>query len=116
MTYKPGTLVVVPFPFADLSFRKKRPVLVLTFPDRYGDFIGLAITSVPTQESAMHLESSDLIRGELPLPSWVRLDKIYTLGVESITRELAEVRPDVLVRIIRGTCEIVGLASTLTPS
>ncbi|MBF0139967.1 MAG: type II toxin-antitoxin system PemK/MazF family toxin [Magnetococcales bacterium] len=116
MTYKPGTLVVVPFPFADLSFKKKRPVLVLTFPDRYGDFIGLDITSVPTQESAMHLEPSDLISGALPLPSWVRLDKVYTLGVESITRGLAEVRPDVLVRIIRGTCEIVGLASTLTPS
>ncbi|MBF0138328.1 MAG: type II toxin-antitoxin system PemK/MazF family toxin [Magnetococcus sp. DMHC-1] len=114
MTCKPGLLVVMPFPFADLSFSKKRPVLVLTFPDKYGDFIGLAITSVPTHENAVHLEPSDLISGVLPLPSWVRLDKVYTLGTESITRELAEVHPDVLVRIIRGTCAIVGLASAVT--
>lgn len=116
MTCKPGQLVLIPFPFADMPISKKRPVLVLTVPDRHGDFIGLAITSVPTEENVVHLSPSDLIVGVLPLPSWVRLDKVYTLDAASITRELAEVHPDCLIRVIRGTCALVGLAPTVTPS
>ncbi len=33
MTCKPGMLVTIPFPHADMSVRKKRPVLVLTHLD-----------------------------------------------------------------------------------
>ncbi len=40
----PHDLVLIPFPYADLGSSKKRPVLVLTNPDRHGDFIALAVT------------------------------------------------------------------------
>ena len=46
MTCEPGDLVVIPYPYSDLSASKKRPVLVVTAPDRHGDFIALAVTSV----------------------------------------------------------------------
>lgn len=50
MTCRPGDLVLIPFPYSDLNAAKKRPVLVLTAPDRHGDFIALAVTSA--QETA----------------------------------------------------------------
>lgn len=43
--FERGDLVLIPFPFSDLSAAKKRPVLLLTRPDAYGDFIVLAGTS-----------------------------------------------------------------------
>lgn len=49
MTFKPGDIVGLPFPFSDLASQKKRPVLVLTQADYRGDFMGLAITSVLTE-------------------------------------------------------------------
>ncbi len=58
MICKPGMLATIPFPYADMAVSKKRPVLVLTVPDRHGDFIGLAITSVPTEENALLIDSS----------------------------------------------------------
>jgi hypothetical protein len=33
-----GDLLLVPYPFTDLSAAKRRPVLALTAPDGYGDF------------------------------------------------------------------------------
>lgn len=84
MDCKPGDLVFVPFPYSDLTTSKKRPVLVLTAPDRHGDFIGLAVTSVQTNAHAVRIESADLSQGSLPRTSWVRLDKIFTLAEGSI--------------------------------
>ena len=45
--FERGDLVLIPFPFSDLSAAKKRPVLLLTRPDVYGDFIALAVTRGP---------------------------------------------------------------------
>ena len=35
--FERGDLLLVPFPFTDLSAAKRRPVLALTAPDSYGD-------------------------------------------------------------------------------
>ena len=75
MTFKQGSLVLIPYPFSDLSAHKKRPVLVLTRPDQLGDFSALPVTS-----QGYHKNSISLIQyintGKLPKPSWVRTDRI----------------------------------------
>ena len=40
-----GDVVLLPFPFTDLSATKKRPVLLLSDEDSLGDFLALAVTS-----------------------------------------------------------------------
>ena len=60
MACRPGDLVLIPFPYSDLQSSKKRSVLVLTAPDRHGDFIALAVTSVPPPDHAMALDASVL--------------------------------------------------------
>jgi hypothetical protein len=45
-----GDLLLVPFPFTDLSAAKRRPVLALTALDGFGDFIALPVTSRPQPE------------------------------------------------------------------
>jgi mRNA interferase MazF len=55
-----GDLLLVPYPFSDLSATKRRPVLVLMTPDRYGDFIALPVTSRPQTEHGLPVAASDL--------------------------------------------------------
>jgi mRNA interferase MazF len=104
MTCKPGDLVGIPFPYSDLTTRKKRPVLVLNHPDRHGDFTGLAVTSVSTAENAFRIDDTSLAEGHLPKPSWVRCDKIFTLSEASIVRNFGSLHPNALRQIIQLLC------------
>jgi mRNA interferase MazF len=70
--FERGDLLLVPFPFSDLSATKRRPVLALTEPDRYGDFIAIPVTSRPQSEHGVPLTAADLVHGALPAPSWIR--------------------------------------------
>ncbi|MBX3346005.1 MAG: type II toxin-antitoxin system PemK/MazF family toxin [Nitrospira sp.] len=110
MACKPGDLVLIPFPFSDLQSTKKRPVMVLTPPDRHADFIGLAITTVEQQQQALLVEETHLIQGTLPRPSWIRVDKIFTLSESSIIKTFGTLSPQTVQRVLKGLCAVVGYA------
>ncbi len=92
MTCSAYDLVLIPFPYADLSSSKKRPVLVLTAPDHHGDFIALAVTTVPQSEPAIPLSSVDIVAGTLPKPSWIRVDKVFTLSDQNIVKHIGKIK------------------------
>ena len=66
MTFKPGDLILIPFPYSDLQSSKKCPVLMLTAPDRYGDFIAMAVMSAKAHDHAIELGADSLAAGALP--------------------------------------------------
>ena len=73
-----GDIVIVPFPFTDLSGNKKRPALVLA--DLPGeDIIVCQITSKHRSDTyALPLEKNDFSIGVLPVDSFIRPNKIFT--------------------------------------
>jgi mRNA interferase MazF len=91
MMHKRGELLLVPFPFTDLSATKRRPLLALTEPDDYGDFIALPVTSRPQSEHGIPITQADLLRGSLPAPSWIRVDRVVTLNASLIVKSIGEV-------------------------
>ena len=111
MTCEPGQIVLIPFPYSDLRTSKRRPVLVLTAPDSHGDFIGLAITSVPGREHAVPIPRDSLSGAELPKPSWVRVDKVFTLETSHIWMVFGAVSKAFLADALSGLCLRVGHSS-----
>jgi mRNA interferase MazF len=108
MTCRPADLVLIPFPYSDLQSSKKRPVLVLTAPDRHGDFIALAVTTAQARDHVLEMDATSLAAGALPRQSWVRLDKIFTLGQDSIVKAFGHVTPGFFRSVLDGFCERVG--------
>jgi mRNA-degrading endonuclease toxin of MazEF toxin-antitoxin module len=81
--YARGTVVFVPFPFTDLSGRKRRPALVVSLDGFHGeDLILCAITSkVPRTPSAWEvtIEAHDMADEELPKKSVIKAGKLFTM-------------------------------------
>lgn len=107
-TLEPGNIVLIPFPFSDLSSTKKRPVLVLTAPDRHSDFIAAGITSVEQKTGAVALETAHLLRGRLPKKSWIRTDKLFTLSSEIVVKNFGAIRPDAFKQVMQAICGTIG--------
>jgi mRNA interferase MazF len=86
-----GDILLVPFPFTDLSASKRRPVLALTAPDAYGDFIAMPVTSRPQAEHGLPIAEADLISGSLPVASWVRTNRVITLNTSLVVKTVGRV-------------------------
>ena len=109
--FERGELLLVPFPFSDLSAAKRRPVLALTGPDGYGDFIALPVTSRPQAEHGVPLTSADLVRGVLPAPSWIRIDRIVTLNASLVVKTIGRVTDEVAAEAVQRFCAHIGYRS-----
>ena len=107
MTCKPGELIGIPFPYSDLTTRKKRPVLVLTSTDSHGDFMGLAVTSVLTKDLAVAIDTKSMTYGHLPRSSWARCDKIFTLSETLVVRNYGTLKSAVFKEIKKKLCHYI---------
>jgi mRNA interferase MazF len=102
-----GDIVVIPFPFSDLSGSKKRPALVLA--DLQGDDIILCqITSQQTKDRyAIALADNDFMSGRLTSPSNVRPNRIFTADKSIIIKKAATLNEAAVNRIIQKIVSIL---------
>ena len=84
--YSKGDIVVVNFPFSDLTNVKKRPMVVLAVKDQ--DIIGCAITSNPEVEG---VELNNFAEGNLQLKSKIKYWQIHTFLIDIIDRKIAKI-------------------------
>ncbi|MEO8669129.1 MAG: type II toxin-antitoxin system PemK/MazF family toxin [Bauldia sp.] len=108
MMFERGDIVLVPYPFTDLSASKRRPVLALTAPDGYDDFIGLPITSRPQPENGLPILQADMTMGALPAASWIRVDRIVTLSSSLVIKVVGRVSAPVVDRAVERFCSRIG--------
>ena len=104
--YEQGAVVLVPFPFTDLSDSKRRPALVVSpqgFHDE--DLILCAITSqVPQRlsEREVVLEAGDLIEEQLPKKSIVKPGKLFTMHHSLIASRYGTVKLYKLTEVLQA--------------
>ena len=103
-----GDLVLIPFPFTDLSALKRRPALLVTRPDRDGDFIAAAVTSRSGHEATVTLDDASLMQGRLAKPSWIRADKLFTFHKATVVKHIGRVKPQVVRDTLSVLCPVLG--------
>ena len=103
--FRRGDVVLVAFPFTDLTTTKMRPALIVSsdvFNHKNSDVIVVAITSQLSRRiSDYHylLSSQEQSLAGLPKPSMIKLGKIVTLDQRLIRRKLGRV-PDAPLALV----------------
>ena len=89
-----GDVVLVPFPFTDLTAQKVRPAVIVSADPQVPDVIVAFISSVLTNRSPRSAEV-ELLRSDpefassgLKVDSLIRLDKLATLSRSIVSRRL----------------------------
>ncbi len=91
--YKQREIVLVPFPYSDLSSNKRRPVLIVsnnTYNQSFEDVLVCVITSNDyIDEYSVELLNNDLEIGVLPESSVVKTHKLFTIHQSKIIKKFS---------------------------
>lgn len=104
-----GSVVLVPFPFSDLSASKLRPAVILAEAG-HSDWVCAQITSNPFSDpKAIQLLETDFTAGSLDRISYARPSKLFTADELVFRRAVADVKDqkfasiiDAVICVLRG--------------
>ena len=109
-----GSVVLVTFPFSNLKGQKVRPALVLANVEfgnlnaKHQDLLILCqITSKSyTSKIAICVESKDFAKGNLPVVSFIRPDKLFTADATIIKDVVGQLTPTIKNKILKSVREL----------
>ena len=102
-----GDVVVVPFPFSDLTQSKKRPALVISVLEG-DDLILCQITSQLIKDNySILINDKDFKEGSLKQQSNLRPNRIFTADSHIVLYRVGNLKSDKLNEIIEKVIEII---------
>ena len=105
-----GDIVLIPFPFTDLSGKKVRPALVLYASARGEDCIVAFISSIPKKNSGLFAISAEPSKQNgLKASSHIRLDKLATLEKKLVIGGVGSLDPATQKKIALKLKTLLGL-------
>ena len=111
-----GSVVLVPFPFSDLSRAKLRPAVVLADAGR-GDWILAQVTSKPYGDPrALPLADADFESGSLRTASYLRPGKIFTADQSLLVAEVGTLKQERFRDIMTAVISVLDPARSARPA
>ena len=103
-------IVLMPFPFTDLSATKKRPVLVLSyssFNKKNQDILLCQIThNLKQKDHSVLIDNANLEKGSLAVESLVKANKIFTIDKSLIIKKIGKLNSKTYSKVYN---EFIGL-------
>lgn len=113
ISYKQREIVLVPFPYSDLSTIKKRPVLIVSnnhYNKQNEDVLVCVITSNQYKDHySVDIENNNLEVGILPESSIVKVHKLFTIHKTKIIKKFSTVKLDYYNKIEKILIELIHL-------
>lgn len=102
-----GAVVLVRFPFSDLSQTKLRPAVVIARAGR-GDWVLCQVTSKPYGDAhAIELKDVSFSSGSLHVTSYARPGKLFTANRDIIVAQVAALKPESLNQIVNAVVNLL---------
>lgn len=110
MTFRCGDIVLLPFPFTDLSAAKRRPALLVKSLGEFGDWLCLPVTTQGSHAASLSLREGDFADNGLPHASWVRLNRPTVLSESIMLGRIATLHGDATASIQLAMCQALECA------
>lgn len=102
-----GDVVVIPFPFSDLSQSKRRPALVIATLEG-NDAILCQITSKNINDIyAITIDDSDFVSGNLRQAGNIRPNRLFTADTHIILYRVGSIKRDKLIQVVGKVIDII---------
>jgi len=90
--YEQKDIILIPFPYSDLTGSKKRPALIVSNEkiNKTQDRICCLITSKSHKEDILITKDS-FEEGNLPFKSWIKSHRIFTINEKIILNKLCTI-------------------------
>jgi len=102
-----GDVVVVPFPFSDLSRSKRRPALVIQHFEGEDILLAQITSQLIRDEYAVMLDDSDFQNGGLNKQSNVRPNKLFTCSKNLIIYKIGSLKPENMQSVIEAIKQLL---------
>ena len=109
MEFQQRDIVLVHFPFTNLTQTKLRPALIISsgLVNKMADFVCVQITSRPISDITYFPLEKDMLDGSLLLTSGIRLHKIFCLHEKLIEHKIAALTPAAFRLVLNHICDKV---------
>lgn len=99
-----GDILLLPFPFSDLSGKKVRPVLVLSgknYNNSSEDIVVCALTSqIKLTDYSIIIDNKDLKTGKLFQQSCVKIDSLFKISSKLVIKKIGSLQRTKLNNIL----------------
>jgi mRNA interferase MazF len=102
-----GDVVVLPFPFADLSETKRRPAMVVARADDIAVVLCQITSQIVNDPDAVRLDSTDFESGSLKKSSNIRPNRLFTADDRVILYRAGRLKSAKANEVVERIVEIV---------
>ncbi len=101
-----GDIIILPFPYTDLSTTKKRPALVVANLKGNNIILAQITTKMRNDEDLIHLNKSDFSIGMLKVNSFIMPSILFTAESSSVSYKTGELKIEKIKEVENKLCEI----------
>ncbi len=106
-TFERASIVLIHFPFSDLSQTKLRPALVLSQTTKEDRILCQITSNSNVDEKAVEIHPDDFVEGSLRHISYARPNKIFTGHESLILKRVGVLSDEKYTQIIESVIEIL---------
>ena len=109
MRFNQRDIVLIPFPYSDLSGTKQRPALIISneVVNKDEDRICCLITSNPAMDG-LEIYSPWFETGSLPFQSWIKPHRLFTIHEKIIKKKLCTINRTAHEKVIRAVEALIA--------